>query len=239
MAGAAVVLLVLELESEPPEDEESPDLLVEVFVVSPVELADELVEVLADEPVDELAEESVEAAADAVGMIAAGDANPVNTELQADGTPRRRRGRRGGRRRRRPEGEAAGTLDAANDQSEMDFEDADDVAFDLAPAESSGNDAPVTVETEKRELAPASPRPAPVVVSAIPVSTAESDFTDLEPITEIAPAAPVQESSQTEALAVPAAAPVPPPLPPSFSMPNAPSSGFDFTVRISPESKED
>lgn len=61
MAGAAVVLLVLELESEPPEDEESPDLLVEVFVVSPVELADELVEVLADEPVDELADESVEA----------------------------------------------------------------------------------------------------------------------------------------------------------------------------------
>ena len=48
---------MLELESEPPEDEESPDLLVEVFVVSPVEPVDELV----DEPVDELADESVEA----------------------------------------------------------------------------------------------------------------------------------------------------------------------------------
>ena len=57
MAGASVVLLVLELDSEPPEDEESPDLLVEVFVVSPVEPVDELV----DEPVDELADESVEA----------------------------------------------------------------------------------------------------------------------------------------------------------------------------------
>lgn len=57
MAGAAVVLLVLELESEPPEDEESPDLLVEVFVDSPAELAEEL----AAEPVEVLAAESVEA----------------------------------------------------------------------------------------------------------------------------------------------------------------------------------
>lgn len=57
MAVAAVVLLVLELESEPPEDEESPDLLVEVFVVSPVELADEPVEVLADESVEALVAE--------------------------------------------------------------------------------------------------------------------------------------------------------------------------------------
>ena len=57
MAGAAVVLLVLELESEPPEDEESPDLLVEVFVVSPAELVDELVEVLADESVEALVAE--------------------------------------------------------------------------------------------------------------------------------------------------------------------------------------
>ena len=57
VAGAAVDLLVLELESEPPEDEESPDLLVEVFVDSPAEPVAELV----DEPVDELADESVEA----------------------------------------------------------------------------------------------------------------------------------------------------------------------------------
>ena len=57
MAGAAVVLLVLELESEPPEDEESPDLLVEVFVVVPAEPADEPVEVLADESVEALVAE--------------------------------------------------------------------------------------------------------------------------------------------------------------------------------------
>jgi hypothetical protein len=30
-----------------------------------------------------------------------------------------------------------------------------------------------------------------------------------------------------------------PVAPPSFSMPNTPNTGFDFTVRISPESKED
>ena len=221
-----------------------------------------------------------ETAVDAVTTITDGDANPTSNELQADGTPRRRRGRRGGRRRRRPEGEAAGTLDAANDQSEMDFDDADDVAFDVTSAEPASNDAPETTEAESRQQAQVSPRPAPVVVSAIPVSTAESDFTDLEPITEKAPDAPVQESSQPEAVAVPAAAPVPatpavevipepvasepapepetvkpvqpefvepkpkqtgyiPVAPPSFSMPNAPSSGFDFTVRISPESKED
>jgi len=57
VAGAAVDLLVLELESEPPEDEESPDLLVEVFVVSPDELVaepvDESVEALVAEPADE------------------------------------------------------------------------------------------------------------------------------------------------------------------------------------------
>ena len=57
VAGAAVVLLVLELESEPPEDEESPDLLVEVFVVSPAEPVAELVDELVDESVEALVAE--------------------------------------------------------------------------------------------------------------------------------------------------------------------------------------
>ena len=48
---------MLELESEPPEDEESPDLLVEVFVVSPAEPVAELVDELVDESVEALVAE--------------------------------------------------------------------------------------------------------------------------------------------------------------------------------------
>ncbi len=61
VAGAAVVVFELELESEPPEADESLDLPVDASVdapevappdVSVVELVDELVVELVDEPVD-------------------------------------------------------------------------------------------------------------------------------------------------------------------------------------------
>ncbi len=228
------------------------------------------------------AEDAAEAAADTVTTIADGDANPVNTELQADGSPRRRRGRRGGRRRRRQEGETAGAVDTANDQSEMDFEDADDVLFDTASPEPETAEAPAIAdaETDSRQQPTVIQRPAPVVVSAIPVSTAESDFTDLGTATEALDADPMQASAESDSTSAaaepvgaevtatpeavtpgvsapePASQPVPPAqaefiepkpkqtgyvpvAPPSFSMPNTPNTGFDFTVRISPESKED
>lgn len=226
-------------------------------------------------------DQAAEVTSEVLPLVDNPDGNTPSTELQADGSPRRRRGRRGGRRRRRQEGEVAGSADAANDQSELDFEDADDVAFDVSSPVSEDNNAPVTVEADNRQQAPAvSPRPAPVVVSAIPVSTAESDFTDLEPQTEVKTAEPVQlptqsvaevvdvtapeqatptlaeitETAEAEPVSEPEAVkPVQPEFvepkpkqtgyvpvaPPSFSMPNAPTPGFDFTVRISPESKED
>ena len=173
-------------------------------------------------------------------------------------------------------------MDTANDQSEIDFEDADDVLFDTTSPEPETAEAPAIAdaETDSRQQPTVIQRPAPVVVSAIPVSTAESDFTDLETATEAPVVDPMQasaESGSTSAAAEhvaaevtatpepvtpedsvpePAAQPVKsaqtefiepkpkqtgyvPVAPPSFSMPNTPNTGFDFTVRISPESKED
>ena len=224
-----------------------------------------------------------EATSDAVPIAANPDGNTPSTELQADGSPRRRRGRRGGRRRRRQEGEAAASGDAVNDQSELDFEEADDVLFDASSAEPEAAEPPATAEadTGSRPQQAAIQRSAPVVVSVIPVSAAESDFTDLgtdaetrgadssilasaesasvpaaaEPM--VAEVTPTPEAVDADAAAaVPATQPVQPAhaefiepkpkqtgyvpvAPPSFSMPNTPNTGFDFTVRISPESKED
>ena len=228
-------------------------------------------------------EETADTAAESVTKLADGEANPINNELQADGTPRRRRGRRGGRRRRRQEGETVGAVDAANDQSEMDFEDADDVLFDATSPEQDAAEAPAAVDADSgsRQQQSVMPRAVPVIVSAIPVSTAESDFTDLETPVERQYAAPMQASAEPDiASAVeepltpepplapesvvtaedpvvePVIQPAPaaqaefiepkpkqtgyvPVAPPSFSMPNTPNSGFDFTVRISPENRED
>ncbi|MFM1782352.1 MAG: hypothetical protein RIS14_105, partial [Pseudomonadota bacterium] len=186
-----------------------------------------------------------------------------------------------GRRRRRQEGEIAGAVEAANDQSEMDFEDADDVLFDAASSESETYDEPTIpdTETDSRKQPPAIQRTAPVVVSSIPVSTAESDFSDLETATEAHVVDPIQALAESDSTSTaepftakimaipevvtvedtvpePVAQPVQsaqtefiepkpkqtgyvPVAPPSFSMPNTPNTGFDFTVRISPESKED
>jgi ribonuclease E len=222
-------------------------------------------------------EETADTAAETVTKLADGEANPINNELQADGTPRRRRGRRGGRRRRRQEGETAGAVDAANDQSEMDFEDADDVLFDATSPEQDAVDAPAAVDADNgsRQQQSAMPRTVPVIVSAIPVSAAESDFTDLETSVEPQYAASMQASAESDitsaveeplapepvvaaedSVVEPVTQPAPaaqaefiepkpkqtgyvPVAPPSFSMPNTPNSGFDFTVRISPENRED
>jgi len=54
------------------------------------------------------------------------------------------------------------------------------------------------------------------------------------------PAAQPVQSAQTEFIEPkPKQTGYVPVAPPSFSMPNTPNTGFDFTVRISPESKED
>mgnify|MGYP000533335230 CR=1 FL=1 len=57
-------------------------------------------------------------------------------------------------------------------------EDADDVLFDAASSESETYDEPAIADTEtdSRKQPPAIQRTAPVVVSSIPVSTAESDL---------------------------------------------------------------
>ena len=69
VAGAAVVVFELELESEPPEADESLDLPVDASVAEPevappdvsvVELVDEPVDELVDELVDEPVDEPVE-----------------------------------------------------------------------------------------------------------------------------------------------------------------------------------
>jgi ribonuclease E len=217
---------------------------------------------------------------DAAQTVATADQLPDLVEVATDGTPRRRRGRRGGRRRRRNEGESADS--GPQDQSEMDFEDndADDIVIHAAPA----TEKPIGAGNVTRAVA------AAAVV--IPVSNAESDFSDLPnqstaaaepvPLAEAAaseenplpsnPAAeapsqpgpertgPETESTVTAAAEVavaehvrsanaPAVAefvePLPqqtgyvPVAPPSFAMPSAPNTGFDFTVRISPENKTD
>ncbi|WP_395772000.1 Rne/Rng family ribonuclease [Arenimonas sp.] len=230
-------------------------------------------------------EEAAVASAEALPVVVDAVDNASSTELQTDGSPRRRRGRRGGRRRRRQEGETAGVVDAANDQSEMDFEETDDVLSDAGSPERSAADAPAAsdTDTESRKQSKNIQHSAPVIVSAIPVSTAESDFIDLGTASETQHTATTQAPAPVESditsnviesfvpettpapepivaaapVIEPTIQPVPPPAqvafsepkpkqmgyvpaaPPSFSMPNTPNPGFDFTVRISPENKED
>lgn len=109
-----------------------------------------------------------------------GNNAPTGPDDGSENTPRRRRGRRGGRRRRRPENEAAenANSDSSNDQSEMDFSESGD-----SNQPESHSDQPAEKQSPKAASAivEASEKPVqrPVVVSAIPVSTAESDFSDL------------------------------------------------------------
>ena len=146
------------------------------------------------------------------------DASPQQaTEVLNENGSKRRRGRRGGRRRRRQEGDSPESADNAasgNDQSELEFDDSD-AADDIANDDSSprGSDDLFTASdaspaadqnSAPQPMAPKpAARPAPVVVSAIPVSFAESDFSDLnEPETaaidsaaEIAPSADSNEET--------------------------------------------
>jgi ribonuclease E len=233
-------------------------------------------------------------------LAEAGEAAPQNTDALNENGSKRRRGRRGGRRRRRQEGDSPESADNAslleNDQSELDFDDSEeleDIVISFEQEEPASKDL-FTVDNDKsaaeqaaaRQPRPAraAARPAPVIVSAIPVSFAESDFSDLgetEPLelshapvtvpaleTAVEPipvpaqhaeqeasfsepdaAVPEQQQTESEPEKLPAVAefiePRPqqtgyvPVAPPSFSMPNAPSNGFDFTVRISPDNKSD
>ena len=243
----------------------------------------------------------------------AGEAAPQTVDALNENGSKRRRGRRGGRRRRRQEGDGPESADNAsqsgNDQSELDFDDAEDqedIVITLGEAETAEPADLFAAEAESKPSGkpvsrePRTPRAAartsPVVVSAIPVTFAESDFSDLgdteqpepEPVAEQA-AVPVEKvAAEPAAVAVTApvakadapveqviadeepdaelpelavetdklvaAAPMATPdfiepkpqqtgyvpvAPPSFSMPNAPSNGFDFTVRISPENRSD
>ncbi len=225
--------------------------------------------------------EAVQPLADAAEAVAEAplDNAAPNAELNTDGTPRRRRGRRGGRRRRRQEGDAALDANAANDQSEMDF-DGDEELVINPDAPDSG-----TRDLFGDATAKAAAAVAVAAVAAAPVSSAESDFSDIEvdapatvetaPVVEATPAVPaaVPAPVAAEAAVVPKAEvsvePAPeavaetgeaadepaeqvepsvpepkqpgyvPAAPPSFAMPSAPSTGFDFTVRISPENKGD
>ena len=110
---------------------------------------------------------------------------------------KRRRGRRGGRRRRRQEGDSPeSAAQTENDQSEMDFEESesqgdDDIVIHFGHNDStSENEYTVDLDSASEQTVrektapvrePRKPvaRVAPVVVSAIPVSFSESDFSDL------------------------------------------------------------
>jgi ribonuclease E len=155
---------------------------------------------------------------DTVQTAATAEQLPGLVEVATDGTPRRRRGRRGGRRRRRNEGESA--ENGPQDQSEMDFEDgddADDIVIQVAPA----TQKPVSAGNAARAVA------AAAVV--IPVSNAESDFSDLPNPGSAAPA-PVQ---QTAPLAEAAAAEEKPlPSNPAPEMPSQPDSETESTKNV-------
>ena len=110
---------------------------------------------------------------------------------------KRRRGRRGGRRRRRQEGDSPeSAAQTENDQSEMDFEESesqgdDDIVIRFDHNDSTTeNEYTVDLDSASEQTVHVKPAPvreprkpaarvAPVVVSAIPVSFSESDFSDL------------------------------------------------------------
>ena len=122
-----------------------------------------------------------------------------NPEVKIDegndsSSSRRRRGRRGGRRRRQ-EGDNAENTGSGNNQPELVLEENisnEDIVIDfthpkqsnVAPSNAEKNNSaesvnrPVT-NNKPQQAARNAIRANPVVVSAIPVSTSESEFTDL------------------------------------------------------------
>ncbi|MBP6299913.1 MAG: Rne/Rng family ribonuclease [Arenimonas sp.] len=135
---------------------------------------------------------------------------------------RRRRGRRGGRRRRQ-EGENAENTGSGNNQPELELEENisnEDIVIDFTHPKQS-NTAPTnavqnnsaesvsrTVDNIKpQQVARNTTRANPVVVSAIPVSTSESEFSDLINVApEQQPEIKVSEAVEVKdvAVAVPA-----------------------------------
>ena len=247
--------------------------------------------------VESLATENIEATTELITDNAETTTETVDT-LNENGA-KRRRGRRGGRRRRRQEGDAPeSAAQAANDQSEMDFDDSgvqsdddivirfehnDSIAADDYTVDTDSITEQPVIENTAHAIVPRNPvvRVAPVVVSAIPVAFSESDFSDLnheeevvssptssvespvKPVVEehapVVSEAPMQVQHSAEAndvgtlkhvvsqapVSVEFKEPKPqqtgyvPVAPPSFSMPSAPSNGFDFTVRINTDNNPD
>ncbi|HWS40967.1 MAG TPA: hypothetical protein VN247_06735, partial [Arenimonas sp.] len=184
-----------------------------------------------------------------------------NDESNDTTSAKRRRGRRGGRRRRRPEGESSEINSVAQEQSEFVLENSDaskDIVIEFTHADEK---QPVVKNDSKpnpqQNAHRNQERASPVVVSVIPVSVAESDFSDLEKIsTETKPIVEPQIAVSTPAVVEqtstapkttaplfvepkPQQAGYVPVAPPSFSMPNSSNNSFDFTVHISPENKGD
>ena len=142
--------------------------------------------------------------AQAAGGIVDAEAAPAAEAVAGEGA-RRRRGRRGGRRRRRQEGGAAGETEAAGtSQSELDFEDEE------------GGEELETVDASSFSNVAHNGSPAPVLVSSLPVTTAESEFDDL-PMD-----LPAVAVARVETPAVPVSAPLMQPTPvvaESYSLP--------------------
>jgi ribonuclease E len=99
------------------------------------------------------------------------DVVPGTAEAAAGEGGRRRRGRRGGRRRRRQEGSAAAdpNAPAGNSQSEIDFDE-----------EEPGNELEAGAAEGEENLGTPLPFKSPTLASSIPVTSAESDFDDLD-----------------------------------------------------------
>ncbi len=144
---------------------------------------------------ESVATDSAEASTDLVTDNA--DVATETADTLNENGAKRRRGRRGGRRRRRQEGDSPeSAAQTENDQSEMDFEESesqgdDDIVIRFDHNDStSENEYTVDLDSASEQTVREKPAPvreprkpvarvAPVVVSAIPVSFSESDFSDL------------------------------------------------------------
>lgn len=144
---------------------------------------------------ESVATDSAEASTDLVTDNA--DVATETADTLNENGAKRRRGRRGGRRRRRQEGDSPeSAAQTENDQSEMDFEESesqgdDDIVIRFDHNDStSENEYTVDLDSASEQAVREKPAPvreprkpvarvAPVVVSAIPVSFSESDFSDL------------------------------------------------------------
>jgi ribonuclease E len=113
----------------------------------------------------------------------------ADDEQSADGA-RRRRGRRGGRRRRRPDQGPQDPNAVQDENSAADFDDEDGDEEEIMSGDESAS------EQSKPSHLPAFI--APVLVSTMPVTRAESEFDDLDD----------QLSSENIAIATPAPAPI-------------------------------